>query len=209
MNDALRMAGGVLALMAVCASAGSGQVLKYQDADGHIYYTDTPMRGEEYRLLWKSAPDPATTRFSMEEYWHNRAAFTPLIDSAAERVRLHPELLHAVVQAESAYDPDAYSTAGAVGLMQLMPATAERYGVGNSWNPRENVDGGARYLRDLMERFDQDLHLALAAYNAGEGAVAKYGNRIPPYPETQRYVEKVLANLERNRRQASAQPTIR
>ena len=206
MKDRSRTAGTGLALLLLCGAADSGQVLKYQDADGHIHYTDTPMRGEEYRLLWRSAPDPATTRFSMEDYWRNRAAFTSLINDAAERVRLHPELLHAVVQAESAYDPDAYSRAGAVGLMQLMPGTAERYGVGNSWDPAENVDGGARYLRDLIERFDQDLRLALAAYNAGENAVVKHGNAIPPYPETQRYVEKVLANLERNRKQAAARP---
>jgi soluble lytic murein transglycosylase-like protein len=197
-----------LLLLGLCGTAAAGQVLKYQDADGHIYYTDTPMRGEEYRLLRRFGPDPAKTRFSMEDYWRNRATFTPVIDAAAARVQLHPALLHAVVQAESAYDPDAYSRAGAVGLMQLMPATAARYGV-NSWDPRENVDGGARYLKDLMQRYDQDLQLALAAYNAGEKAVEKYGNRIPPYPETRRYVEKVLANLQRNRKRSAAQPTIR
>jgi hypothetical protein len=240
MSAAVRLGGGAVVLLLLCGPAVSGQIRKYQDADGHITYTDTPMRGqpavsgqirkyqdadgritytdtpmrgEEYRLLWRSAPDPTITRFSMEDYWKNRAAFTPLIDEAAERMQLRCELLHAVVQAESAYDPDAYSRAGAVGLMQLMPATAERYGVSNSWDPKENIDGGARYLRDLMERFDQDLRLVLAAYNAGENAVEKYGNRIPPYPETRRYVEKVLANLKRNRRQAAAQstdqPTIR
>jgi soluble lytic murein transglycosylase-like protein len=97
-----------------------------------------------------------------------------------------------VVQAESAYNSKAVSTAGAMGLMQLMPATAERYGVADVWDPRQNLNGGARYLRDLLDMFKNNLKLALAAYNAGESAVMKYGNRIPPYPETQNYVRKVI-----------------
>ena len=198
-----------MGLLLAWGATDAGQILKYKDADGHVYYTDEPMRGQEYRLLWRSGPKPSTTRFSAEDYWKNRAAFTPLIDDTARRFELRPDLLHAVVEAESAYDPDAYSRAGAVGLMQLMPATAERYGVGNYWDPRENLEGGARYLRDLLALFDQNLRLALAAYNAGERAVEKYGNKIPPYPETQGYVKKVLANLRRKREQTNAQPTIK
>jgi len=185
-------------LWAVGATAGSVKALKYRNADGHVTYTDTPLR-EHYQKLVRVirfGPDPAQTRFSTKDYLRNRAAFTRLIDDAAQRLSLRRELLHAVVQAESAYDPDAYSRAGAVGLMQLMPDTAQRYGVSNSWDPKENVDGGARYLHDLLDRFDQNLRLALAAYNAGEGAVEKYGNQVPPFPETERYVKKVLANLQ-------------
>jgi len=196
------MAAGALALGLVvlaCGAHASTQILKYRDGDGHIYYTDTPMRGDYYELIRRFGPDPARTHFSAKDYLRNRAAFTSLIDAAAQRLSLRPELLHAVVQAESAYDPDAYSRAGAVGLMQLMPDTAERYGVKNSWDPKDNVDGGARYLHDLLNRFHQDLRLALAAYNAGEAAVEKYGNRVPPFPETECYVKKVLANLKRNR----------
>jgi soluble lytic murein transglycosylase-like protein len=88
--------------------------------------------------------------------------------------------------------------------MQLMPATAERYGVNDIWDPSQNLRGGARYLRDLLEQFDDDLMLALAAYNAGEGAVIRYGNRIPPYPETQNYVFKVIEFLQRARNNADA-----
>ncbi|MCB1903858.1 MAG: lytic transglycosylase domain-containing protein, partial [Gammaproteobacteria bacterium] len=84
------------------------------------------------------------------------------------------------------------SKKGARGLMQLMPGTADRYGVNDSWDPEQNLDGGARYLRDLLDMFDQDLKLAVAAYNAGENAVKKYGNKIPPYPETVQYVRKVV-----------------
>ena len=111
---------------------------------------------------------------------------------------LEPELLHAVVRAESAYDPDAVSSAGAVGLMQLMPDTARRYGVSDRRDPDANVLAGASYLRDLIAEFEQDLELALAAYNAGENAVRSYGNRIPPYPETQGYVRKVLRYYAEN-----------
>ena len=101
--------------------------------------------------------------------------------------------MHAVVRAESAYNPNAVSRAGAVGLMQLMPATAAHYGVTNRRDPTQNLMGGTRYLAYLLKLFDNDLTLALAAYNAGEGAVQRYGNKIPPYRETQNYVRKVLA----------------
>jgi soluble lytic murein transglycosylase-like protein len=97
-----------------------------------------------------------------------------------------------VIAIESAYDPDAISRSGAVGLMQLMPATARRYGVADRRNPSANLAGGTRYLKDLLVRFDSDLELALAGYNAGENAVEKFGNRIPPFDETQNYVRKVL-----------------
>ncbi|MCP4996234.1 MAG: lytic transglycosylase domain-containing protein, partial [Gammaproteobacteria bacterium] len=120
----------------------------------------------------------------------------------AKRTDLQHELLHAVIQAESAYDPKALSKTGAMGLMQLMPATAKRYGASDRWNPEVNGAGGARYLQDLIEMFDNNLQLALAAYNAGENAVKKYGNRVPPYPETQGYVKKVLSLFEKNKRSA-------
>ncbi|MEE9552534.1 MAG: lytic transglycosylase domain-containing protein, partial [Gammaproteobacteria bacterium] len=107
---------------------------------------------------------------------------------------------HAVITAESAYDPRAVSRAGAVGLMQLMPATAKRYGVKNRLNPRENIYGGTRYLRDLLIMFDNNLLLALAAYNAGENAVKNHGNRIPPYKETQTYVRKVINYYKKYRK---------
>ena len=121
----------------------------------------------------------------------NRRRFAGHIKRIAGQHRLDPALLHAVISAESAFNPRAVSHAGAQGLMQLMPATARRFGVANSFDPIANVNGGARYLRWLMDRF-KNLKLALAAYNAGEGAVEKYGNKIPPYKETQTYVVRVL-----------------
>ena len=110
----------------------------------------------------------------------------------AKIYKLPYELLHAVITVESWYNPDAVSRAGAMGLMQLMPETAKRYGVNNRRDAKENIDGGTRYLSDLLVMFNNNIRLALAAYNAGENAVKKYKNKIPPYKETQDYVRKVL-----------------
>lgn len=127
--------------------------------------------------------------------WVRRMRYQPIIESAARRHGLLPELLHAVIRTESAYKPNALSHAGACGLMQLMPGTAERFRVTEIWDPVQNIEGGAAYLRFLLDLFDNDIRLALAGYNAGEGAVKRYGNQIPPYPETQNYVRKVLQFL--------------
>jgi len=126
-----------------------------------------------------------------------RQRYAALIDGEARRQGLDPALVHAVIRAESSYRPRARSPAGACGLMQLMPATAARFGVTDLWEPAENIRGGVTYLRFLMDRFDGDLRLVLAAYNAGEGAVAKYADQIPPYRETQQYVHRVLGYLEK------------
>jgi soluble lytic murein transglycosylase-like protein len=111
----------------------------------------------------------------------------------ASQRRVEPALIHAVISVESAYNPSARSHAGAVGLMQLMPETAKRYGVTNRLDPAQNIQGGARYLRDLTAMFNGNLQLVLAAYNAGEEAVIKYGKKIPPYRETQAYVKRVAS----------------
>ena len=122
------------------------------------------------------------------------------IDAIAKRHGVDPHLVRAVIRVESNFDPKAVSPKGAAGLMQLMPETAMRYGVENRFDPAQNVDGGVRYLRDLMTMFNGNLSLALAAYNAGEGAVLKYGRRIPPYPETQQYVVWVRSYYNQFRR---------
>jgi soluble lytic murein transglycosylase-like protein len=194
----------------------TGDVYKYVDGDGRIYFTDTPLQGSRYRLEWKRAAKRvieennkrliATGRrripigssmlaISPKALSAKRSRYVRLIEHTARRFNLHPELLHAVIRAESAYNPNAISPAGAIGLMQLMPATAARYGVSNIYDPAENISGGAQYLRFLLNMFEHDLRLALAGYNAGESAVVKYGNRVPPYPETQQYVRKVLQFL--------------
>jgi soluble lytic murein transglycosylase-like protein len=122
------------------------------------------------------------------------------IDAAVEKIAAQhsvpAELLHSVIKIESNYNPNAVSAKGALGLMQLIPATARRFGVSDVFNPAENIEGGARYLRYLLDLYNWDLHLTLAAYNAGEAAVAKYGG-IPPYAETRNYIVSVDRQLEK------------
>ncbi len=203
----------ILALMvlglALVGFEAYADVYKYVDAKGNTYFTDAPLRGSKYKLEWKresrklikenqqrlASLSPKTKGPPSKRLQERRARFERLIGANARRYNLAPELLHAVIRAESAYDHTAVSSAGAQGLMQLMPGTAARYGVKDSFNPADNVRGGAAYLRDLLDMFDQDLRLALAGYNAGENAVIKHGRRIPPYDETQNYVRIVLRHL--------------
>jgi soluble lytic murein transglycosylase-like protein len=118
-----------------------------------------------------------------------------LVRRTASQLDVEPELIHAVIRQESGYDPYAVSHKGAKGLMQLMPATAKRFGVKDVFDPAENVQGGVKYLRQLLDRYDGDRRLALAAYNAGEGAVDRFGG-VPPYRETQDYVDRIVGPSE-------------
>lgn len=120
------------------------------------------------------------------------ARYADVIEEASHAFHLQPELLRAMIDVESRFDPNAVSNKGALGLMQLMPDTARRFSAGDMFNPRENVLAGARYLRFLLDLFNEDVELALAAYNAGENAVIRAGNHIPAFPETQDYVPRVL-----------------
>jgi soluble lytic murein transglycosylase-like protein len=121
--------------------------------------------------------------------------YDSVIEQAAERYGIDPAVLHGLIQQESGFDPNAQSSAGASGLTQLMPGTASSMGVANPLNPTESIEGGARYLSQLMSQFGGNTEDALAAYNAGPGAVQQYGG-IPPYAETQSYVSKVLGYAE-------------
>lgn len=185
-------------------SATTGYFYKYQDSSKNVIYTDKPR--SDAILLTKmkvnvpaNIPSQLTFNSSymptMASFYNNRNKnrFNLLIEQAAARHQVDAKLVHAVIQTESAYRPDAISSAGAVGLMQLMPATASRFGVLDSNNPEQNIDGGTRYLRHLLDLFPNNLHLAIAAYNAGENSVLRHNNSIPPYPETQNYVRQVLA----------------
>jgi soluble lytic murein transglycosylase-like protein len=185
----------VLAVLVLLpASSVQADIYKYVDKHGRVTLTDTP-KGSNYKQLvktWKGWEE-AKSQIALKDFHKNKELHTGTIDDYAKRYGLPAPLLHAVITAESAYDANAISRAGAVGLMQLMPETAKRYGVVNRRNPHDNINGGTRYLRDLLVMFNNDLSLALAAYNAGEGAVKRNGNKIPPYPETQNYVKKVIA----------------
>jgi soluble lytic murein transglycosylase-like protein len=135
------------------------------------------------------APVPTTLRELSE------LSLKPMIQRVAQETKMSPQLLHAVISVESGYDAKAVSRAGAKGLMQLMPGTAQRFGVRDAFDPMQNVRGGALYLKWLLAYFDGDLKLALAGYNAGENEVVRAGYRIPAIKETRDYVPKVLARL--------------
>jgi soluble lytic murein transglycosylase-like protein len=187
---------GVLLLLPLMAQA---EIYKYRGPDGSFHFTDRPM-ARSYKLLWRSGKSKSKKGgYSLAKMRENKTRLTPLIEEVAKELRIHPGLLHAMVRVESGYNPKAVSKKGAQGLMQLMPETASRYGVADSYDPKQNLEGGARYLSDLLREFEYDIKLALAAYNAGENAVKRYGNTIPPYPETINYVDKVLGEYERIR----------
>ena len=185
----------VLAGLALC----SGFVLA--DSDGSLdpntptTFADT-LPSESHREFYSDAkPTPVREesiyvprRFTVDS--HTR--FARHIQAAAMANNVDAALIRAVISVESGYNPSAVSKGGGVGLMQLMPGTAKRYKVTDRHDPEQNIHGGAQYLRDLLRKFNNDLHLTIAAYNAGEQAVVKYGNRIPPYRGTLAYVPKVM-----------------
>ncbi len=132
-----------------------------------------------------------TSSRSLDGFTTGDARVDSFIVDSASRHGVDPVLIYATMHQESSFKPRAMSYKGARGLMQLMPGTAARFGVNNIWDPRQNIEGGTRYMRFLLNMFDGDVALALAGYNAGEGAVMKYGGRIPPYRETQEYVRRI------------------
>lgn len=192
--------------VALCAaSPAAADVYELIAEDGTSHFSDQPSE-PGFRLLLRSggeahapsAKDPMRQR----PHWARRQ-FSIEIAAAAQASQLEPALLHAVVEIESGYNAKAVSPKGALGLMQLMPDTAQRYGVTDPMDAAQNTRGGARFLRDLLDLFSGNKELALAAYNAGANAVLKHGRRIPPYPETSRYVPAVLKSYELQRAGAS------
>lgn len=183
-------AGQLAAGIVLAASTASVQATSFYagvSADGRLVVAEQPMRGlQAFHLHPRRAAQGGAQGTSADaSRWH------PLLRQVAEEVGIEAALLQAVVDQESGFNPLAISPAGAAGLMQLMPATARRFGVRDRFDPAQNLRGGARYLAWLLQHFDQDLDLALAGYNAGEGSVRRHGNRIPPFAETQAYVRAV------------------
>ena len=176
------------------------KVYHYISADGGLVFSDSAPQQGHYQVLlfdcYACSPKSSVN-------WSSIPLFTTLyqqpIATAAQRYQLEPALIRAVIHAESAFKPAAISKVGAQGLMQLMPATAKELGVNDAFHPAENILAGSRYLAKLLDRFDGDIALACAAYNAGASRVEQFKG-IPPYPETQAYVERVQILLKRYRK---------
>jgi soluble lytic murein transglycosylase-like protein len=193
-----RIAVAVLAAGFLLATPGHAQIASYLDASGKRVFinADTPARRSGSTI---NTPAPGATSSPAAEKPAETATgadssapndrMEQIVQDAAARHQVDPALVKAVINTESGWNPTAVSRKGAMGLMQLIPGTAQRFGVGNPYDPAQNVEGGTTYLKALLDRYNGDLSKSLAAYNAGEGAVDKSG--VPWYPETQRYVRKV------------------
>jgi soluble lytic murein transglycosylase-like protein len=182
----------IAACLAVPCAVASPKIYTYMDAQGQRHYTDVP-DNNRYRLLVFASQDRTASgdRYDMQ-LLAKASQYDSIIEQAAATAALEPNLLRAVIVVESGFNSRAVSKRGAVGLMQLMPATANRFGVSNRYDANQNVHAGARYLKFLIDRFGHDISLALAAYNAGEEAVERNGGQIPPFSETMAYVPRVL-----------------
>jgi soluble lytic murein transglycosylase-like protein len=188
----LRLAIFMTTSLAASSVAANAKIYTYMDAQGSRHYTDVP-DNNRYRLLVLSPRDRTASGDRYDAQVLARASqYDSIIEHAAIAAAVEPNLLRAVIVVESGFNSHAVSKRGAVGLMQLMPATASRFGVSNPYDARQNVHAGARYLKFLIDRFGHDIRLALAAYNAGEEAVARNGGQIPPFSETMAYVPRVL-----------------
>jgi soluble lytic murein transglycosylase-like protein len=165
------------------------QIYAWRDASGNLVVSDRRLDESATTYEVPQAPSIRATRPPASTEEPDR--FEPLVREHAARQSLRPDLVRAVIQVESGFNPWARSPKGAMGLMQLMPATARELGVRNAYDPDENIRGGTEYLRQLLDKYQGNEELALAAYNAGPGAVDRYGLRVPPYRETKDYVRKV------------------
>lgn len=199
------LATSVFGLVLGVGAPASADIYVYTAPDGTLHFTNNPGGDKRYKLYLKSkpgggrAPKPGVVPVPPSDTSPERfTRYDEYIRQAAILYQIPEELIRAVIRVESNYDPRAVSPAGAQGLMQLMPGTAQRMQVRDVFDPRENIFGGVRYLRILANLFNGDLALTIAGYNAGEGAVMKHGG-IPPYDETQLYVARVLEYYRRYR----------
>jgi len=186
---------GLLGLL-VLAGAAQADVFVSVDAKGNYVLSNVHRPGRHYERVIRE-PDAAVVSLDQQPQMIAAQPYAELVAAAATANELPAALLHAVIKTESSYNARATSPKGARGLMQLMPATAREMGVTNAYDPKANIQGGARYLKRLMTMFDNDIRLAVAAYNAGPQAVLSRGNVVPPFAETQRYVPSVLNQYRR------------
>ncbi len=184
----LLLAAGLL----LTSGAAVADIYKYEDTDGVVHFTDAPT-DRRFKIFMRDIQKDRRlrTNFGFGKLARNPEEFDSIISSCSREFGVDKALVKAVIHAESGYNPNAVSRKGATGLMQLMPSTAQGLKVADSFNPEDNIRGGVRYLRFLLDTFKGNVSLALAAYNAGLTKVAKFGG-IPPYEETRNYVSKVL-----------------
>ena len=194
-------------LVAAWAGAARADIYAFTDDAGVPHFSNMPA-DRRYTLLLRTETDTPSVvvRVRSARRGIDGTLYAHEISRAASSSQLESALLHAVIAAESGYNPRAVSAKGAMGLMQLMPGTARRYGAVDPYDPAQNIRAGALYLRDLLALFNNDMQLALAAYNAGENNVIKYGNRIPPFRETLAYVPKVIGFYQGYQRTLAVQP---
>ncbi len=180
-------------LLIMHACQADADIFKYEDEEGVVHFTDAPT-DRRFKIFMRDLKKEKKLRttFKLTGCGRNPEEFDSIINSLACEYGVDRSLVKAVIHAESGYNPNAVSPKGASGLMQLMPRTAKDLNVCNAFDPRENIRGGVRYLRFLLDTFRGDVSLALAAYNAGLAKVSKYGG-IPPYEETRNYVIRVLS----------------
>jgi soluble lytic murein transglycosylase-like protein len=181
----------VLGCLFCLTSPSSAGIYRYEDENGVIHFTNCP-RDAKFKLYIRESKDDVGGRNSSFSYIRDSNQYDSLISEFSKKYQVDFALIKAIIRAESGFNPNAVSRKGARGLMQLMPETASRVNVSNSFNPRENIEGGVRYFKYLLSLFNDDLRLSLAAYNAGETIVSEVRS-IPPYRETVDYVKKVLS----------------
>jgi soluble lytic murein transglycosylase-like protein len=180
----------------------SAEVYMYRDGRGRLHFSSAPTDPGYKRYAPRTAGFPRLRYYGRRDSAASlarRKAIEPIIAEVAQRHRIDPALVKAVIRTESNFVPYARSPKGALGLMQLMPATARKHNVWRVFDPRENIEGGVRHLRLLLDQYNGNVRLALAAYNAGGGAVSRHGG-VPPYPETIEYLQRVLAYRDQYQR---------
>lgn len=179
----------VAGFLAATAAPARAQIYTWRDAGGHLVLSNVRPASKSVRTY--AVPDTRSVRATRSVGEARGSLYEELIREHARLNGIRPDLVRAVVQVESGFDPRARSPKGALGLMQLMPATIREFSVRNPFDPADNLRAGVAYLRRLLDRYDNNERLALAAYNAGPGAVDSHGETVPPYPETKDYVDRI------------------